>query len=71
MKTGLVVEYLPAPAQWLAAVLEESFAGIRVDVASSLAEARAILEKRSPVYPNKVSTDLPDIWPEWEEPEFR
>ncbi|HEY0914118.1 MAG TPA: response regulator transcription factor [Solimonas sp.] len=48
MKTGLVVEDLPAPAQWLAAVLEESFAGIRVDVASSLAEARAILEKRSP-----------------------
>ncbi|PPE72288.1 DNA-binding response regulator [Solimonas fluminis] len=48
MKTGLVVEDLPAPAQWLAAVLEEAFAGIRVDVASSLAEARAILEKRSP-----------------------
>ncbi len=48
MKTGLVVEDLPAPAQWLAAVLEESFAGIRVDVASSLAEARTILEKRSP-----------------------
>ena len=48
MKTGLVVEDLPAPAQWLAAVLEEAFAGIRVDVASSLAEARTILEKRSP-----------------------
>jgi DNA-binding NarL/FixJ family response regulator len=48
LKTGLVVEDLPAPAQWLAAVLEESFAGIRVDVASSLAEARTILEKRSP-----------------------
>jgi len=48
LKTGLVVEDLPAPAQWLAAVLEEAFAGIRVDVASSLAEARTILEKRSP-----------------------
>ncbi|AXQ28964.1 DNA-binding response regulator [Solimonas sp. K1W22B-7] len=48
MKTGLVVEDLPAPAQWLAAVLEESFPGIRVDIASSLAEARAILEKRTP-----------------------
>ncbi|MDP9103766.1 MAG: crotonase/enoyl-CoA hydratase family protein [Pseudomonadota bacterium] len=25
----------------------------------------AFLEKRPAVYPNKVSTDLPDIWPEW------
>lgn len=31
----------------------------------------SFLEKRTPVYPNKVSTDLPDIWPEWEDPEFR
>ncbi|ENZ81498.1 MULTISPECIES: crotonase/enoyl-CoA hydratase family protein [Caulobacter] len=31
----------------------------------------SFLEKRAPVYPNKVSTDLPDIWPEWREPEFR
>jgi len=25
----------------------------------------SFLEKRTPVYPDKVSTDLPDIWPEW------
>ena len=31
----------------------------------------SFLEKRAPSYPNKVSTDLPDIWPEWKEPEFR
>ena len=31
----------------------------------------SFLEKRAPVYPNKVSSDLPDIWPEWVEPEFR
>jgi enoyl-CoA hydratase/carnithine racemase len=31
----------------------------------------SFLEKRAPAYPNKVSTDLPDIWPEWEEPQFR
>jgi enoyl-CoA hydratase/carnithine racemase len=31
----------------------------------------SFLEKRSPVYPNKVSTDLPDIWPGWEDPQFR
>jgi enoyl-CoA hydratase/carnithine racemase len=31
----------------------------------------SFLEKRSPVYPNKVSSDLPDIWPEWKQREFR
>ena len=31
----------------------------------------AFLEKRAPAYPNTVSADLPDIWPEWEEREFR
>ena len=31
----------------------------------------SFLEKRNPNYPNKVSTDVPDIWPEWQEPEFR
>jgi enoyl-CoA hydratase/carnithine racemase len=31
----------------------------------------AFLEKRHPVYPDKVSTDLPDIWPYWIEPEFK
>lgn len=31
----------------------------------------AFLEKRPAVYPNKVSTDLPDIWPEWKAREFR
>jgi enoyl-CoA hydratase/carnithine racemase len=31
----------------------------------------AFLEKRQPAYPNKVSSDLPDIWPFWEQPEFK
>ncbi|HEX5776415.1 MAG TPA: crotonase/enoyl-CoA hydratase family protein [Caulobacteraceae bacterium] len=31
----------------------------------------SFLEKRTPSYPNKVSSDLPDIWPEWKEREFR
>jgi enoyl-CoA hydratase/carnithine racemase len=30
----------------------------------------AFLEKRPPHYPNKVSTDLPDIWPHWRGREF-
>jgi enoyl-CoA hydratase/carnithine racemase len=31
----------------------------------------SFLEKRQPVYPNKVSSDLPNIWPFWVEPEFK
>ena len=30
----------------------------------------AFLEKRSPNYPNRVSSDLPDIWPNWKSREF-
>ena len=30
----------------------------------------AFLEKRTPDYPNRVSTDLPDIWPTWRPPIF-
>jgi len=31
----------------------------------------SFLEKRTPDYPNTVSADLPDIWPDWKAPEFR
>lgn len=31
----------------------------------------AFLEKRPANYPNKVSTDMPDIWPYWEDRPFR
>ena len=31
----------------------------------------AFLEKRQPAYPDKVSSDLPDIWPFWVDPEFK
>jgi enoyl-CoA hydratase/carnithine racemase len=30
----------------------------------------AFLEKRSPHYPNRVSSDLPDIWPNWKARDF-
>ena len=30
----------------------------------------SFLEKRTPAYPNRVSADLPDIWPHWPEREF-
>ncbi|MDR3509744.1 MAG: crotonase/enoyl-CoA hydratase family protein [Caulobacteraceae bacterium] len=31
----------------------------------------SFLEKRQPHYPNTVSADLPDIWPDWTQPEFK
>ncbi|HOB95467.1 MAG TPA: crotonase/enoyl-CoA hydratase family protein [Aquabacterium sp.] len=31
----------------------------------------SFLEKRAPNYPNKVSTDMPDFFPWWDEPAFR
>ena len=31
----------------------------------------SFLEKRPAVYPNKVSADMPDFYPWWEEPEFK
>ena len=31
----------------------------------------AFLEKRPAVFPGRVTTDLPDLFPEWEDPEFR
>ena len=31
----------------------------------------SFLEKRPPRYPDKVSTDLPDIWEQWSAPKFR
>ena len=31
----------------------------------------SFLEKRQPQYPDKVSTDLPDIWDQWSAPKFR
>jgi len=31
----------------------------------------SFLEKRAPHYPNKVSSDLPDVFPEWESKVFR
>jgi enoyl-CoA hydratase/carnithine racemase len=30
----------------------------------------SFLEKRDPVYPDKVSTDMPDFFPWWDEPEY-
>ena len=35
-----------------------------------LRDLNSFLEKRAPNFPGKVSRDLPDFFPWWEEPEF-
>ena len=30
----------------------------------------SFLEKRPAKFPNKVSSDLPNVWPEWKDPKF-
>ncbi|MDP3855412.1 crotonase/enoyl-CoA hydratase family protein [Phenylobacterium sp.] len=46
-----------------------------IQARGAMADARegvmSFLEKRPPAFPNTVSADLPDIWPDWEPPQFR
>ena len=46
-----------------------------IQVRGAMEDARegvmSFLEKRPAVFPNRVSTDLPDIWPHWQAPEFK
>lgn len=48
MQNGLVVEDLPAPAQWLASVLGEAFPDMVVTTAASLAQGRQALSDGAP-----------------------
>jgi enoyl-CoA hydratase/carnithine racemase len=52
------------PAKPLAREIAYNTAPVREGVNS-------FLEKRAPNFPNKVSKDLPDIWPQWSAPTFR
>ncbi len=46
-----------------------------IQIRGKMGDARegvvSFLEKRPAIYPDKVSTDLPDIWDHWSAPEFR
>jgi enoyl-CoA hydratase/carnithine racemase len=64
---------------WRMAAAEHPMAAHRVDSRAIQARGRsldaregvsAFLEKRTPVYPNKVSADMPEFFPWWGEPEF-
>jgi len=44
------------------------FRGAQRDVREGV---NSFLEKRPPRFPDKVSADLPDIWPQWSAPDFR
>lgn len=64
---------------WRMACAEHPMAAHRVDSRAiqsrgQSADARegvsAFLEKRPPTYPNKVSSDMPDFFPWWDEPAF-
>lgn len=59
MRNGLVIEDLPAPAQWLATVLTEAFPAIKVEIASSVAEGQRALAHR-PLDVALVDLGLPD-----------
>lgn len=65
---------------WRMACAEHPMMAHRVDSRAiqsrgQTADARegvsSFLEKRSPVYPDKVSTDMPEFFPWWDEPEFK
>ena len=43
------------------------YRGVQADVREGV---DAFLQKRPAVFPNRVSADLPDIWPDWAPPEF-
>ncbi len=64
---------------WRMAAAEHPMAAHRVDSRAIQARGRsldaregvsAFLEKRTPVYPNKVSADMPEFFPWWDEPKF-
>ncbi len=46
-----------------------------IQIRGAMGDARegvmSFLEKRPAAFPDKVSTDLPDIWPQWSAPNFR
>jgi enoyl-CoA hydratase/carnithine racemase len=63
---------LPSAGHPMAAHQIDSRAIYRRSRSGDAAEGiSSFLEKRTPVYPDKVSTDLPDFFPWWDEPAYK
>ena len=78
--TSAVSVTLTRAMLWRNAAAEHPMAAHRVDSRAiyrtskspDAAEGvRSFLEKRPPAFPGKVSADMPDFYPWWEEPEYR
>lgn len=65
---------------WRGLILDHPMESHRADSRSmrlrgASADARegiaSFLEKRPPVYPDRVSSDMPDLWPDWTPPAYK
>lgn len=78
--TSAVSVAMTRAMMWRLSSTEHPMMAHRVDSKSIYRMSRAadakegiasFLEKRAPVYPDKVSQDMPDFYPWWDEPDYR
>ena len=67
----LLWRMLGAPHPMEANVVESRAMYLRGQSRDTAEGVAAFLEKRDAAYPERVPTDLPDVFPDWDEPVFR